>query len=74
MATCLFRRVFTKSPRRSQSHSGVQIVGVGWSVAGIGTTIRASSNFPANAPFPSNIMLAIDGTNDTYGAGASILQ
>lgn len=53
--------------------SGVQIVGVGWSVAGIGTTIRANSKFPGSAPFPANMMLAIDGVNDTYGSGASNL-
>ncbi len=57
--------------------TGVQIFGLGWSnppeYGLFGTTIQANGNFPGNAPFPQNMMLAIDGPTDTYGSGASNL-
>ncbi len=57
--------------------NGVQIMGLGWSsppeFGTFGTTIQANNNFPGNAAFPQNMMLAIDGPTDTYGAGASNL-
>ena len=57
--------------------NGVQIMGLGWSnppeFGLFGTTIQANSNFPGTAAFPQNMMLAVDGPTDTYGAGASNL-
>lgn len=57
--------------------NGVQMVGLGWSnppeYGQFGTVIQASSNFSGSTTFPGNMMLAVDGQNDTYGAGASNL-
>lgn len=57
--------------------NGVQMVGLGWGnppeYGQFGTVIQANSNFSVNATFPGNMMLAIDGQSDTYGAGASNL-
>jgi hypothetical protein len=55
--------------------NGVQMVGLGWSnppaYGQFGTVIQANANFSGSATFPGNMMLAIDGPNDTYGSGAS---
>ncbi len=57
--------------------NGVQMYGLGWSnppeFGQFGTVLQASQNFSGSATFPGNMMLAIDGQNDTYGSGASNL-
>ncbi len=57
--------------------NGVQLIGLGWgnppAYGQFGTVIQASGNFTGSALFPGNMMLAIDGQTDTYGAGASNL-
>jgi hypothetical protein len=57
--------------------NGVQLIGLGWGSPPVygqfGTVIQANGNFTGSAMLPGNMMLAIDGQTDTYGAGASNL-